>query len=101
MRCCPYTMSVKGTTLLNTACTTNGHQPAAVTGRRIPIRNTSGTSASAARPTRASTSVNGGTCGLATAMKKKVAPHSTESRTSRTQSVVRMAGAPDGGRPAS
>jgi hypothetical protein len=60
MRCWPYTISVKGMTLLIAACTTNGHQPAAVLGNRSPASSASGTNTSAARPTRANTSVSGG-----------------------------------------
>ena len=48
-----------------------------------------GTRSAAASATRASTSVNGGMSRTAIATKKNDPPHSTERRTSRSQSVVR------------
>jgi len=46
--------------------------------------------------TRSSTRVSGGTSGRAMAMKKNVAPQSTERNTSRSQSVARMGQPKDG-----
>ncbi len=84
---CPNTIAENGTTLLSTAITRNGHQPASEVGSRWPSASTTGISSTAASATRTNTIVSAGSSPTAIPTNRNDPPQSTESAASSSHCV--------------
>ncbi len=87
---CAQTMRLKGMRLLSTPMAAKADQLARSPGMVRPVACTRTLSATAARPTRASTTLSGGNSATATSAKKNEPPQSTDSVSSRLHSGAPM-----------
>jgi len=87
---CPAFRKLNGNTLFSSPMTRKGVQADRPRGREWPRNHAGARRIAAAIPTRASTTVSGGSSTTATPTQKNAPPHSTESRTSKPHANHRL-----------